>query len=210
MDGKSSSIFIFFEILGEDLLKVIEECRISGRMYKAFNSTFIPKSYNPGSFDDFRLISLGNFIYKIIAKIIANHLCPILSSHISSEQFSFLQVQQIHEAVGTAQEVLQSIQMKKLKGMILKVDFSKSFDRASWLYIRILLTHLNFPLEFINWIMCCITNTYLCVLINGSTSPFFHSERCLRQGCPLAPLLFFLIMEGLSRIILEYHRMWRL
>lgn len=61
----------FFEILGEDLLKVIEECRILGRMYEAFNSTFIaliPKSNNPNSFNDFRPISLGNGIYKIITK----------------------------------------------------------------------------------------------------------------------------------------------
>jgi len=44
------------------------------------------------------------------------------------------------------------------------------------------------------------------VLIDGSTSPFFHAERGLRQGCPLSPILFLFIMEGLSRIIGEDHR----
>jgi len=68
---------------------------------------------------------------KIITKIIANHLCPILSTHISFEQFSFLQDRQIHGVVGTAQEVLHSIQTKNMKGMILKVDLSKAFDRVS-------------------------------------------------------------------------------
>lgn len=96
-DGWTIEFYIgFFEILGEDLLKVIEDCKISGHMYEAFNSTFIvliPKSDNPGSFDEFRPISLYNCIYKIIAKIIENCLCPILSSHISSENFSFLQDQ---------------------------------------------------------------------------------------------------------------------
>ena len=182
-------------------------------MYEAYNSTFIaliPKTDNPGSFDDFRPISLYNCIYKIIAKIIANHLRPIISTHISSEQFSLLQYQQIHEVVGIAQEVLHSIQTKKLKGMILKVDLSKAFDCASWLYIRILLIHLGFPIEFINWIMCCITNISFSDLINGSVSLFFHSERGLRQGCPLSPLLFLLIMEGLSRLILEEHGILRL
>lgn len=67
----------FFEIHGDDLLKVIEECRTIGCMHGAINSTFItliPKTGNPTSFDDFHHISLCNCIYKIIEKVIANHL----------------------------------------------------------------------------------------------------------------------------------------
>lgn len=129
-----------------------------------------------------------------------------MSSHISPKKFAFLQNRQIHEAVGTAQELLHTIQFKKLKGMIMKVDLSKAFDRVSWLYIRMMLTHLGFPYTFTKWIMCCITNVTYSILINGSASPFFHAERGLRQGCPLSPLLFLLIMDGLRRLIGEEHR----
>lgn len=94
--------------------------------------------------------------------------------------------------------------------MILKVDLSKYFNHASWLYIRKLLTHLGFPIEFIQWMMCSITNITFSVLMNGLTSPFFHAERGLMQGYPLSPLLFLLIMEGNNRLILEEHRMGRL
>lgn len=58
--------------------------------------------------------------------------------------------------------------------------------------------------------MCCITNVTFNVLINGVASPFFHSKRGLRKGCPLSPLLFLLIMEGLSSLIKEEHRRGRL
>lgn len=105
-DGWPVEFYIaFFELLGEDLLKVIEDCRITRPIYKDFNTTFIaliPNSENPSSFEYFCPISLYNCIYKIIA----NRLLPILSSHISFEQFAFLQGCQIHEVVGTTQEVL--------------------------------------------------------------------------------------------------------
>eukprot|EP00253_Pinus_taeda_P020147 PITA_20147 len=51
--------------------------------------------------------------------------------------------------------------------------------------------------------MGCITNINFVVLINGAASHFFKSQRGLRQGCPLSPLLFLLAAEGLSRLILK-------
>eukprot|EP00253_Pinus_taeda_P004659 PITA_04659 len=209
-DGWTIELYLaFFEQIGQDLLSVIEECRISGSLYHAISSTFIaliPKSDSPSSFDDFRPISLCNVLYKIISKIIANRLEPILSTHISPHQFTFLEDMQIHEAIGSTQEALHSIWTKHLKSTLLKIDLSKAFDRVSWLYIKMILIHLGFPISFINWIMACITTPTFNILINGSASHFFHSERGLRQGCPLSPLLFLLVMEGLSRLIISATR----
>ena len=55
----------FFDILGKDILSVVEESRINGHIHEPFNATFIaliPKLDNPTSFDDFRPISLCNCI----------------------------------------------------------------------------------------------------------------------------------------------------
>ena len=54
--------------------------------------------------------------------------------------------------------------------------------------------------------MSCITTVSFSVLINGVASPFFHAERGLRQGCPLSPLIFLLVAEGLSRLLKKAHQ----
>eukprot|EP00253_Pinus_taeda_P014598 PITA_14598 len=209
-DGWTIEFYLaFFEELGQDLLRVVEESRATGTIYHANNSTFIaliPKSDSPASFDDYRPISLCNCLYKIISKIIANRLRPILSRSIAPQQFAFLDSKQIHEAIGLAQEALHSIWSKKLKAILLKIDLSKAFDRVSWLYLKMILIHLGFPHSYISWIMACITSPSFSILINGSASTFFHSERGLRQGCPLSPLLFLLVMEGLSRLMEDAKR----
>lgn len=78
----------FFDLIGLDLLRVVEESRISGQMEAAISSTFIAlilKVDNPSTFANFCPISLCNCLYKIIAKIIANRLKPILSKYILPE-----------------------------------------------------------------------------------------------------------------------------
>ena len=49
--------------------------------------------------------------------------------------------------------------------------------------------------------MGCICHATFNILLNGTTSDFFHAGRGLRQGCPLSPLLFVLVMEVLSVLI---------
>ena len=49
--------------------------------------------------------------------------------------------------------------------------------------------------------MCCISTVKFSILINGSPSDFFGSSRGIQQGDPLSPLLFDIVMEGLSRML---------
>ena len=78
----------FFDMLGVDLLTVVEESRLQGKVCGALNATFIttiPKKDKPNTFKYFRLITLCNLVYKIITKIIANRIKLVLSKFMSKE-----------------------------------------------------------------------------------------------------------------------------
>jgi hypothetical protein len=108
MAGPLSFSLYFFDIVGQDLLDMVEETRRLGSMVGSLNSTFltlIPKANKPKTFDDFRPISLCNLCYKVISKIISNRIKPILSNALSAEQLGFLQGRRIQDAIGKSMKV---------------------------------------------------------------------------------------------------------
>jgi hypothetical protein len=88
-DGFTADFFqVSWPILGNDIWEVVEESRNSKTILQAFNTTFItliPKIKGESSTDKFHPISLCNVIYKIISKLIASRLKPILPQIISQE-----------------------------------------------------------------------------------------------------------------------------
>jgi len=66
-----------------------------------------------------------------------------------------------------------------------------------------ILVQTGFNLLSIQWIMSCVVSSSFAVLINGEATSFFSSEHGLRQGCSLSPLLFILLMECLSLLLVK-------
>jgi len=137
-------------------------------MPSKINSTFIEvitNLYFPNTFYDFHPIALCHRLYKIISKVIAVRLKPLLSIVISSKQFRFLKGWLIHEAIGSAHEGLHTIKTQNHLVLIITIDLFKTYDCVSWLYLRLLLLHIGFELPLVKWIMCCVTIVSFVVLI---------------------------------------------
>ena len=72
--------------VGMDVSQVVLSSLNNGSLLKSVNHTFIiliPKVKNPKRLTEFRPISLCNMIYRIVSKVIANCLKPILNSIVS-------------------------------------------------------------------------------------------------------------------------------
>eukprot|EP00253_Pinus_taeda_P001588 PITA_01588 len=168
------------------------------------NSTFIslvPKEAASNKPEKYRPIALCNVIYKLISKVIANRLKPLLPLLISPEQTGYVEGRQIMDGIILSNEVIHSLKMLKKPGMLLKLDLSKAFDKLSWNYIHKMLLAFGFNATWTRWIMNLINSPSFSVLLNGSPSPPFQPTRGIRQWDPLSPFLFVLMAEGLSRLL---------
>lgn len=170
----------------------------------SLNATFItlvPKLYQAATPEKFRPIALCNVIYKIISKVIANRLKPLLPLLISPEQTGYVEGCQILDDIILTHEVIHSLKQTKNPGMLLKIDLSKAFDKLSWSYMRQILAAYGFSPTWIRWVMSLISSSFYSILVNGLPSRPFSPSRGICQGDPLSPFLFVLMAKGLSCFI---------
>ena len=130
-------------------------------MLREFNRTFItliPKKQGACNFNQFRPISLCNFCYKIISKILVSRLRPLLNKLIDPAQFTFVPNRWITENIILAQEVVHSFKtLKRKKGYIgVKLDFNKAYNRMDWSFLEAVLRAFGFNNKVVHLLMQCV------------------------------------------------------
>ena len=147
------------------------------------NIVLIPKVKDLEKMFDFRQISLCNVIYKIISKVLANRLKPVLPRIISPTQSAFVLGRLITNNVLVAYEMLHTMHARKKgkKGsMALKLDISKAYDLVKWQFLQGIMEKMGFSTQWIKRVMSCVTTASFSILVNGKPYGMVHPSRGIR------------------------------
>jgi hypothetical protein len=86
-------------------------------------------------------------------------------------------------------------------GLLCKLALEKAYDHVNWDFLLYMLQRYGFGERWRDWIKFYISTVKFSILMNGTPSDFFQSSQGIRQGDPLSPLLFVVVMESLSRML---------
>jgi retron-type reverse transcriptase len=127
--------------------------------------------------NDYRPISLINYITKIITKILGNRLQKVIIPLIQQNQYGFIKSRTIQDCLTWAFEYIHQCHYSKRQIIILKLDFTKAFDTLEHAAIIQVMQHIGFSKKWLDWTQKILHTASIEVLLNGVSGKNINCKR---------------------------------
>uniref|UniRef100_A0A182HXF2 Uncharacterized protein n=1 Tax=Anopheles arabiensis TaxID=7173 RepID=A0A182HXF2_ANOAR len=201
-DGIPKEFYIrTFDIISRELTYVLNDA-LQGNIPSCFVDGIIVLVQKKGStagLSNFRPISLLNFDYKLLSRMLKIRMQGIIETWhiISPSQKCSNKPHNIFEAVLAIKEKIIDFKRKRIRGKLVSFDLTQAFDRVDRRFLWTTMASLGFNARLIELLTYIGNQSSSRLLVNGHLSPSFPIQRSVRQGDPLSMMLFVLYLHPL-------------
>jgi exonuclease III len=150
---------------------------------------------------NYRPITLLNTDYRLWAKVLANRLLPVAAEVVSPSQTAFLKGRSIGDNVHLLQLAPHVLAAERRAALVAFLDIRKAYDTLSRPFLAAVLGAAGLGGHFRGLVSLMLGDTQACAVVNGYVSQPVGFAAGVRQGCPLAPLLYLFAGEALHRFL---------
>ena len=182
------------------VLDAANVCLEKGEMDHHLMQAIVVSIYKKGDackLENYRPISLLNACYKIVAALVKVRLDKGLDSWLMATQFGFRKHKSTAHAIFMARRLQDISEKSRTASTLILLDWEKAFDKVSQQRMLEVLRRLQVPDKLYRLIKDFYANPEFKVSSGKNESEWKPQYSGIRQGCPLSPFLFVLVMGAL-------------
>ena len=183
---------------------ILNTCRVNAKVppsWKRSTTILIHKGGDVNNLDNWRPIALQNTLYKVYASTIARRMSSwaIANEIVSPSQKGFLPVEGCLEHGFVLKSILQDSRRRKKEACIAWLDLKDAFGSVPHLVLLETLRLAGLQGSILAAIQDIYSNSSTSIRTFSATSTPIPCQRGVKQGCPLSPILFDLVIEVVIR-----------
>ena len=155
------------------------------------------KKGNASAQENYRPLSLLSSLYKVFAAILKERIEEGLRLSINNTQFGFMKSKSTSQALHIVRRVISLFERSGKVGHMLFLDWSKAFDKVVQSKLIEILIEKGVDKHLIQLVGALYKKTTFVVEANDVISSKKMQSTGIRQGCPLSPFLFIVLLDGI-------------